>query len=200
MNSLILDLQKRTVETNCSVTELLRMASIVATKLNIDELKLWIKHELEGYPDDIKVPKYRIITGTPYAVDRYNCYERVLLHNLTPDKVESLSTFYFKYPIYEIESMLKNSENDNNGAFAVHYDAHTQHLLMNAINSLVTPVLRVERHRYQGIVEAVKNTILRWTLELEASGVMGHEMQFSEEEKTKAPEVTKRSGILSCII
>src|SRR5262245_53013992 len=64
---LILKLQAEAANPDASVTNLLRMAKIAATKLNLNDALVWIDRELEGYIH-LKVedlPPYRRLTGTP---------------------------------------------------------------------------------------------------------------------------------------
>src|SRR5436305_6361273 len=62
MASLVIELQRLAAESNASVTELLRKALIVASKLKIEDFKEWINCELQGYGDK-EVPEYRRLTS-----------------------------------------------------------------------------------------------------------------------------------------
>ena len=46
-----------------SLSSTLRKAKILASKLQLPELKRWIELESNGYPDEIDVPDYRRPTG-----------------------------------------------------------------------------------------------------------------------------------------
>jgi AbiTii len=64
---LILKLQAEATNPDASVTNLLRMAKMVASKLNLLDALIWIDRELNGYMD-LKVedlPPYRRPLGTP---------------------------------------------------------------------------------------------------------------------------------------
>ncbi len=54
----------------------------------------------------------------------------------------------------------------------------------------IVPVLVMDRARVKGVVDAVRNTILNWSLKLEQDGILGNELSFSNEEKGKATGIT----------
>jgi len=57
MNSLVLELQREAMEKSSSTSNLLRKAYVIAKKLDIQELELWVSNELEGYNGRIDIPK-----------------------------------------------------------------------------------------------------------------------------------------------
>ena len=64
MAGLVSELQRDALDTNVKVSELLRKAYVVATKLNIPDFKNWIQKELNGYGfDKDEIPNYRLLTG-----------------------------------------------------------------------------------------------------------------------------------------
>ena len=52
------------------------------------------------------------------------------------------------------------------------------------------PTLLVSDAQIHGILEAVRNEILNWALDLEIKGILGDGMSFSKEEKEVASQVT----------
>src|SRR5262245_47574496 len=63
MQSLVLELQREAAEDTTSITGLLRKALIVATKLSLEDFRLWIIDELEGDRKGRTIPEYRRLTG-----------------------------------------------------------------------------------------------------------------------------------------
>ena len=61
MESLVLELQRKALSNETKVSALLRMALVVARKLDIGEFERWINLELNGYnnENDDDVPQYR---------------------------------------------------------------------------------------------------------------------------------------------
>jgi len=62
MSSAVHNLQKAILDPNQSLTQLLRQAKLVASKLNLDDVERWVDSELRGYPEDIHPPPYRTVT------------------------------------------------------------------------------------------------------------------------------------------
>ncbi|WP_425460227.1 hypothetical protein, partial [Leptospira semungkisensis] len=54
---IVIQLQSEATDTNISITDLLRKAQIVASKLSIEEFRKWITNEMYGYKNE-KVPEY----------------------------------------------------------------------------------------------------------------------------------------------
>jgi hypothetical protein len=67
--SIVIELQQLADNGQTPITDVLRKALIVATKLKIDDFKEWVENELGGY-DGKTLPPYRIIYGDLKANDR----------------------------------------------------------------------------------------------------------------------------------
>ena len=70
MSSVIIELQRESLDQNVSVSNLLRKALVVARKLKLSEFHEWIKNELNGYQGE--VPDYRIASGQVKGWNPYN--------------------------------------------------------------------------------------------------------------------------------
>jgi hypothetical protein len=68
MASLVLELQTDAINENVKVSQLLRKALLVATKLNVLELKKWCENELRGY-ESSEVSNYRRVRGQLRAMN-----------------------------------------------------------------------------------------------------------------------------------
>ncbi len=62
-NSIVMELQSKAMQRSSNISDLLRMALLVSTKLGIHEFREWIQKELGGYRG-LEVPDYRIIHTT----------------------------------------------------------------------------------------------------------------------------------------
>ena len=58
MSSLVIELQQRALDSKTRVSDILRTALVVVTKLDVAELREWCQRELHGY-DKPPVPTYR---------------------------------------------------------------------------------------------------------------------------------------------
>lgn len=68
MTSIVIDLQRQALDAKTRVSDMLRTALVVASKLDVSELRQWCRHELDGY-DDHPVPQYRKVKGTVMALN-----------------------------------------------------------------------------------------------------------------------------------
>jgi len=64
---LVLQLQAEAVDPKVPVSKLLRLAKLIATKLDQKDALVWIDKELDGYMSGAlkEVPPYRMLTGHP---------------------------------------------------------------------------------------------------------------------------------------
>ena len=64
----------------------------------------------------------------------------------------------------------------------------------------MVPTLIVGHAQLYGILEAVRNRVLEWSLELEAKGIMGEGLTFTKDEVEKATHVTYHIGTFSGVL
>jgi hypothetical protein len=161
------------------VSDLLRRALVVATKLNLEEFRAWIEKELKGYKDN-KVPSYRNVRGEVKVQNPYHGLQPVIFED--SQHAKSLSESNIGTSIGELEDLLKG---DEKGILHVRLPDETVSELAKSLMGM-PPVLIVGQAQIYGIVDAVRNGILEWSLKLEKDGILGAESTFSREEKEKA--------------
>lgn len=59
--NLLQQIQEEAVDSKSDVASLLRKCQVLASRLHNDSLKEWIRFELNGYPDPMRIPEYRIV-------------------------------------------------------------------------------------------------------------------------------------------
>ncbi len=64
--SLLLDIQKEVVSGDTPIAPILLKLRLLAAKLGSVDLEEWVKHEVEGYPNEVEVPSYRVL-GVSYS-------------------------------------------------------------------------------------------------------------------------------------
>ena len=185
MSSLILELQRDSLDVNISVSNLLRKALIVAKKLQLKDFENWINLELNGYPNPDEIPLYRLLKGDHYAFTETHGWQKVMIHNLDEEWAETLSTMRMDFPISRLESDLKSPES----TFVITYDTAGEQILLKAMNTYATPGVLIWRSKLEAILDAVRNTILDWSLRLEQQGVLGEGMNFTYREKEVASTI-----------
>ena len=185
MAGLVSELQKDALDANVKVSDLLRKAYVVATKLNIPDFKDWIQKELNGYDADDKdeIPNYRLITGEIRYYNPYHGLQPIIVQNT--EWAKALQNRHAFQSIREFEDLMTNP--DTNGSLCMSFSQETENLLYKHIPRLnARPYLFFSRTTISKIIDIVKNTILEWALKLEEEGITGDGVSFSEEEKKKA--------------
>lgn len=179
MSSVVLALQKEVTQSDCDIVSVLRRAHLIAAKLNLNDFNQWIVNELNGYDSEMDVPEYRCVPGQLKAFNPSRGWIPVMLSD---PKVEE----YLSHPIVlnslsEIISLCKGS-----GSSLVFSLTAENQKVLNAGSSApiqMQMAIHVSKSAAADIIEKVKNTLIEWTLELEAKGILGDEMSFNEQEK-----------------
>jgi hypothetical protein len=101
------------------------------------------------------------------------------------DSIENLEIRYLHQPISELEKLINSSSN----TLIIKYGSEVEKAIMYHFNLDVQPTLHVTKANAFGLIEAVRDTVLRWSLELEQNGILGEGMTFSEQEKKSAMQL-----------
>jgi len=177
VSSLVLELQADVLNSSVSVLDLLRKALVVARKLDIKEFQEWIELELNGYKK-FPTPEYRLIRGQLRGWNMYHGWVPISTDNLDlEDFYESVCNCSIPQRISELIAFI-NTENED---LCVQPSYKVESLLVNTVGVRVK--IGISRAGVKGIVEAVRDIILRWSLQLEEDGITGEGMTFSREEK-----------------
>lgn len=185
---LILKLQAEAANPDASVTNLLRMAKIAATKLNLKDALVWIDRELNGYMD-LKVedlPPYRRPMGIP---EGYNP-----VHGWQPIQFQSRKTadICSQANIGIALGAIEKSVGASGGSYAFPYSPEEKIAIQKCLTFPLDVRISIDRSQLWNIVEQVRNLILNWSLQLEKAGVLGEDTHFSEQEKDDAEPVTQQ--------
>jgi hypothetical protein len=182
--SIVEELQRDSLDKKIGVTELLRKALVVASKLDLDEFEEWISRELEGYKNDIEVPEYRNFVGTIIA--RNPPYGWIPVHFADSNLESKLSHRRCMQPLSELETLLEKKPEEGNYHMPFPHDV--QRDLCKITPYGLPSTLQVSFHFIQRVVDTVRNVILKWTLKLEKDGILGAGLSFSQNEKTVAAQ------------
>jgi hypothetical protein len=183
MAYLVIELQKNTLDSEISTTNLLRKAFVVAKKLKLKEFEKWINLELDGYTNkDSVIPEYRKVYGELRAFNPYHGWIPTLFDSR---EMQELCTMK-KIPssISELE-FLMNTEGES---LSISYPAEIEKQLGKSFDFEAKYSLFVGKSKFHYILETVRTTVMNWALELECDGILGEEMIFSEAEKQIAIE------------
>jgi hypothetical protein len=163
---LIRKIQADAASTEGSVTSLLRMAKIAATKLNLPDALAWIDRELNGYMDlPVKdLPPYRKLSGIPKGYNPYHGWQPLVF----PDAktAEALSAAPIGMALGAIEQSISNREG---GSFSFPYPPELKLQVQRSLSFPADVHIEINYAQLCNIVDQVRNLILDWSLELEKS-------------------------------
>ncbi|GAM08633.1 hypothetical protein OR1_00905 [Geobacter sp. OR-1] len=197
MTSLVLELQKSAMDQSQEVAAILRKAMVVASKLRLHDFRDWCSDEMNGYSER-PIPPYRKVHGQLKAHNPYNGWIPVIMEDVRTQ--ELLSQRAVGQAISELEHLIKD-KNDGNLQVPLPHN-----ILMEVFGNSesfqlgMVPTLLVGRNQVAGIVQAVRNKVLEWSLELEQNGILGEGMTFSADEVKLASGTVYNIGTFSGVI
>ncbi len=180
MSSLVHDLQNDIRRSGKSVTEILRTAKLISAKLGLTDISVWLDAELNGYKSGQTIPAYRLISSGNFQI-------------LNPARGWQALGSYDGPPIpsgQAVTELVKLAEERQ--AVMV----PPQHIPVEALGGMDYMVNQFDQRviisgsQIAGIIEAVKNKVLEWTIELEQRGILGENMSFDAREKHSAQSQT----------
>jgi len=99
---------------------------------------------------------------------------------------KKISKRYCGDSISEIENLL--GKRDRGLTFSMPLQPELQQLLREAVNFDTEFSLFVQENSLSRIVDAVRNTVLNWTIKLKEDGILGEGLTFSSSEKAAAAQ------------
>ncbi|MBD2072675.1 hypothetical protein H6F86_01980 [Phormidium sp. FACHB-592] len=183
MSSLVLELQEDALDTSVTVLSLLRKALVVARKLKIQEFQHWIQNELDGYPEGLELPQYRFMYGELKAYNPVHGWVPVII---APEIQKFISKRPAHQPISQIESLFENTKNANSSLVTM--PAGLDDLLRSYDRIDYEMAIHIDPSQARGVLEAVRDIVLNWSLKLDEDGILSEGMTFSQEEKQIAAQ------------
>jgi len=187
MDSLISDLQRDALNEDMKVSGLLRKALVVAEKLGVEEFKSWINYELNGYPNSVKSPEYRIINVEVKYFNPFHGWKPILFEDF--DMAKRLSKRECGQSVAEIEELLTN-ETDSKNVFAILLPKKDELIITKTFDLPSQPQLIHSKSELIKVVSSVRNIILEWAIKLEKDGICGRNLTFNQAELTSAKQTS----------
>jgi len=184
VTGLVFELQRDSLDSEIRVSSLLRKALVVSKKLGVIEIEEWLKKELDGYLSTDDIPKYREVRGEVRVWNPYHGWQP--LNFPSAQMAQELSVRDVVQSVGELDSLSESGEH----TMQIPFSQDIVNLLMKAMRVPLQPSLLVDKTEIIGILDAVRNNILNWSLELEQKGILGEGMSFSNEEKKIAHRTT----------
>jgi hypothetical protein len=166
MKPLVIQFQEDLTLGSKRITELCRTAKLISVKLEKGSIQDWIEHELNGYPSDLaELPKYRILSGGQLQFLNPGHGWRPVLGS-PPMKAD------VRQSIAELEAFKPGSK----GMFFTLRKKFTLCDASGSTDHIVSGCpqrIKFSITRAVGILEAVRNRLLDWSIELEKQGILG---------------------------
>lgn len=181
-------LQADAINSEISVSSLLRTAKLIATKLDLKDALVWIENELNGYGgvSSDELPLYRRLRGEPKGLNPYHGWQPI--HFEDSEDFRLFSQAPVGQALGSIEKML--SKPNKGGYYTFPYPPEIRTHLAKSLDFPTNVELRIDSGSLWNILDQVRNLILDWSVELEKAGVVGEDMTFASGEKKDAELVT----------
>ncbi|WP_313146490.1 hypothetical protein [Stenotrophomonas sp.] len=186
MGSLVREMQQDALNSAVSVSDLLRKALVVSTKLQVDSEREWIRWELFGYPADdnsLQVESYRVLHGKPEVFNPFRGY--MPLH-MSAELQEAACTIHLGFSVAEIEALLEK----HGSMIRMGFNPKAANALMRAMQYPLEPSMVLSATLFSRILDTVRNRVLQWALGLEEAGILGDGLSFTSIEVQAAKQVT----------
>lgn len=182
---MVIRFQSMAMNSETPIASLLRMAKAIAVKLDLKDMDEWMTYELNGYPSNVSIPDYRKVRCELKAVHPY----RGLIPAPVADwKLEK------KLTTVSIGRAAGDLEAGASDKASLTFRLPTE--LAHSLQASEPEFLRFDLVRITGyhtmlnIVDQVRNRLHEWSLELEQQGILGDNLQFSQQDKDRAPMTT----------
>jgi len=183
MGSLVDELQRCAMDRSVSLPDLLRRALVTAKKLGLEEFEQWIAWEMDGYPEEAEIPEYRHVIGSVKMLNPIHGWIPVQFEN--PAEAARLSRMPMNQALAELDAV---AGGNNSGSVMISYGSHVERALLRSEPLMAGVALQVPVTRVTAILDAVRNAVLKWSLQLETDGITGNATGFTAEEKQVARE------------
>jgi len=177
---LVAELQKDALDADIGATQLLRKALVVAHKLHLNDFEEWINLELNGYDwkKQNEIPEYRGVDAKIEGFNPYHGWQQISFQD--PSNATPFLKRKNHQPISQIEQLFTT------GSKSPHLQVPLSAVEQAWFDRNLKPRVQVRRlvsaAHVRAILEAVRNAILKWSLELEDDGIHGDGLSFSSEE------------------
>ena len=175
--TLLRAIEDAATDANTSIGTLLRKTKVLSARLQNPEFFRWVDQELNGYPDRDSLPPYRIVRvaavqGSLSSAGGYRRWDRApIMTSFLPERFRHYGDVsYMTRPIGEYASLLEGDDADTEirsawpQELAVKYGAQGYHE-MECLGAWQV----IGRSQIVGLIEAVRNRVLDFALQIEAA-------------------------------
>ena len=171
------------INQNTPVSDLLRRVKSIAVKIDQADFVKWVDKELKGYEDNDIYPGYRELNGQVKFWNPLLGWKPVIFPNTKLEK--QISTRKTKQSLPEIEDLIKSG----GAEFEMPYPASVADKILTGADFRTKVSLMISKSALMGVLNAVRNELQDWLINVEKHGVEIKEDGFSEEERGKVETV-----------
>lgn len=182
MPALIPELIALASDPTVKTTDLLRKALVAARLLKQHEWAAWINNELQGYPDDSDLPLYRVIRCELKARNPFHGLIPIIIDDL--EYAKAITTCRIGQSISGLEELAIPGKN-----LSVHLPPEMMAMLMQDLNIPMEPKRVVGGNQIRALIDAVRDKLLTWALDLAEAGIHGEGMTFTAQEQQQAQQL-----------
>ena len=195
--SLLNQIQEDLTSPSSNLSDILRRAKVLASKLKSSELRNWVKLESEGYENREDLPDYRqmhlAVLGTYKGPSGGGINNAPIPLMNMPEDVKEWAT---KFEIYDNVATLEEMLRKGKDSFQFYLPPELTRLIDHHIGRqppliLVETFQTVPRYTLTGIVDNIKNRLLDFVLELQEQGINPDDPESNE---TK-PDVVREAVV-----
>lgn len=182
----VIRLQEMALDSSIEITETLRYALLIATKLGLTDLKQWVSRELKGYNNvnDKEIPEYRILKTEIKYKNPFHGLCPVIFDEAkeAQELMHALTKHYAIEPISSLANLLDSGGN----TIQITIPNQLQYLINKCYGINVEFFRTASKSQIQGLIDRVRTNLLEFALTLEENGILGIGVSFSKKEKQKA--------------
>jgi hypothetical protein len=178
--SIVLEMQRMATDKKEDISDLLRKALLVATKLKLHDFRSWVDNELNGYRKG-PVPEYRKLKATVRLKDPYHGLIPVIFQ--TQEIADVICNIQVRDPMGNLVSILEKQTSSISDPIYPLTPEQENFLISNQDGMGLPPIRTVSSSAISTIIDLVRTQILEWSLKLEEQGILGNGLTFSNDEK-----------------
>jgi len=163
IEKLLSELQECAQRRDTNVLELLSRAKVLAVKLAREDARSWTEHELNGYPDGVDVPVYRVIPSELKLRNPYHGWNAVVWSGSNAVQ-EHFASAEVRQPMSEIFEIASGKGEPRASLTQPEMDVL---LPANPEFARLPSARFFSQSSFVAMVEAVRNRILDWSLMME---------------------------------
>ncbi len=182
MPALIPELIAMASDPTVKTPDLLRKAMVAARQLKQREWVTWIGYELQGYPDEVELPPYRVIRCELKVRNPFRGLIPIIISH--PEYAEAVSTCRFGQSISGLEDAAIPGKN-----VKIALPPEMMAMLIQDLNLDMEPIQVVGGNQLRALIDAVRNKLLTWALDLAEAGIQGEGMSFTPQEQQEAQQL-----------